>query len=69
MKNKYELFKQIIRECNYDNTYKMAWEKSIVELSSKYDLSKEKVVIKFEEISKKYIKYYWNQMIKLMKVY
>ena len=44
-------------------------EKSIVELSSKHDLSKEKVVIKFEEISKKYIKYYWNQMIKLMKVY
>lgn len=58
MKNKYELFKQIIRECNYDNTYKMAWGKSIVELSSKYDLSKEKVVIKFEEISKKYIKYF-----------
>lgn len=47
----------------------MAWGKSIVELSSKYGLSKEKVVIKFEEISKKYIKYYWNQMIKLMKVY
>ena len=69
MKNKYELFKQIIRECNYDNTYKMAWGKSIVELSSKYGLSKEKVVIKFEEISKKYIKYYWNQMIKLMKIY
>ena len=32
MKNKYELFKQIIIECNYDNTYKMAWGKSIVEL-------------------------------------
>ena len=30
MKNKYELFKQIIIECNYDNTYKMAWGKSIV---------------------------------------
>lgn len=63
MKNKYELFKQIIRECNYDNTYKMAWGKSIVELSSKYDLSKEKVIIKFDEIAKKYIKYYWNQII------
>lgn len=63
MKNKYELFKQIIIECNYDNTYKMAWGKSIVELSSKYDLSKEKVIIKFDEIAKKYIKYYWNQII------
>lgn len=63
MKNKYELFKKIIRECNYDNTYKMAWGKSIVELSSKYDLSKEKVIIKFDEIAEKYIKYYWNQII------
>lgn len=26
MKSKYELFKEIIKECNYDNTYKMAWE-------------------------------------------
>ena len=26
MKNKYESFKQIIRECNYDNTYKMSWK-------------------------------------------
>ncbi len=63
MKNKYELFKQIIRECNYDNTYKMAWGKSIVELSLKHDLSKEKVIIKFDEIAEKYIKYYWNQII------
>lgn len=63
MENKYELFKQIIIECNYDNTYKMAWGRSIVELSSKYDLSKEKVIIKFDEIAKKYIKYYWNQII------
>ena len=36
MKNKYESFKKIIRECNYDNTYKTAWGKSIVELSSKF---------------------------------
>ncbi len=63
MKNKYELFKKIIRECNYDNTYKMAWGKSIVELSLKHDLSKEKVIIKFDEIAEKYIKYYWNQII------
>lgn len=52
MKNKYELFKQIIIECNYDNTYKMAWGKSIVELSSKYDLSKEKVVINLKKSQK-----------------
>ena len=63
MKSKYELFKEIIKECNYDNTYKMAWGKSLIELSSELDLSKEKVVIKFEEIAKKYIKYYWNQII------
>ena len=26
-------FKKIIRECNYDNTYKMAMAKSLVEIS------------------------------------
>lgn len=30
MKNKYELFKQIIRECNYDNTYKMSWKNQLL---------------------------------------
>lgn len=63
MKSKYELFKEIIKECNYDNTYKMAWGKSLIELSSEIDLSKEKVIIKFGDIAKKYIKYYWNQII------
>lgn len=30
MNDNYRLFKQIIRESNYDNTYKMAWAKSLV---------------------------------------
>ena len=29
-------FKKIIRECEYSNTYKMAWAKAIIELSNKY---------------------------------
>lgn len=37
--------------------------KSLIELSSEIDLSKEKVIIKFGDIAKKYIKYYWNQII------
>lgn len=63
MKSKFELFKQIIRECNYDNTYKMAWAKSLVELSTHIELTNDKTVIKLEDIAKKYIKYYWNQTI------
>ena len=29
-------FKKVIRECEYSNTYKMAWAKAIIELSNKY---------------------------------
>ena len=63
MNNDYKLFKQIIRESNYDNTYKMAWAKSLVELSTQIDLNKDCIKISFNDIAKKYIKYYWNQTI------
>ena len=61
--NNYKLFKQIIRESNYDNTYKMAWSKSLVELSTQLNLDKNFIIISFEDIAKKYVKYYWNQTI------
>ena len=32
--NFYNIFKRIIRECNYDNTYKMAWAKALVEIAT-----------------------------------
>lgn len=63
MNNDYKLFKKIIRESNYDNTYKMAWAKSLVELSTQIDLNEDCIEISFTDIAKKYIKYYWNQTI------
>lgn len=63
MMNKFNVFKQIIRESNYDNTYKMAWAKSLVEISTQIDLTNEKITIQFSDIAKKHIKYYWNQTI------
>lgn len=61
--NFYNLFKKIIRECNYDNTYKMAWAKALVEISIENVSTDRLVCIKLEEMAKKYIKYYWNQTI------
>ena len=61
--NFYNTFKKIIRECNYDNTYKMAWAKALVELATEGVYEKDIVEIKLEDIAKKYIKYYWNQTI------
>lgn len=63
MNNDYILFKQIIRESNYDNTYKMAWAKSLVEISTQIDLTEDNITIPFTEIAKRFIKYYWNQTI------
>lgn len=60
---KYLVFKKIIRECNYDNTYKMAWAKALVELSGEIEMTEEKVVISLTQIAEKYLKYYWNQTI------
>ena len=61
--NFYNIFKRIIRECNYDNTYKMAWAKALVELAIEGVYEDDIVEIKLEDIAKKYIKYYWNQTI------
>lgn len=54
---------KIIKDCSFDNTYKMAWAKSIIEISCEAEQTNSIVLISFEEISKKYIKYYWNQTI------
>ena len=61
--NFYNIFKRIIREYNYDNTYKMAWAKSLVEIAIEREYDNEVVKIKLEDIAQKYIKYYWNQTI------
>lgn len=61
--NFYNTFKRIIRECNYDNTYKMAWARALVEIATEHSYEDSIVEIKLEDIAKKYIKYYWNQTI------
>lgn len=63
MSSELSLFKRIIKESNYDNTYKMAWARSLVELSCELELNTDSVVITLEQIAEKYIKYYWNQTI------
>lgn len=61
--NFYKRFTKIVRECNYDNTYKMAWAKSLVEICSNVDSQGEKLEITLKEIAQKFLKYYWNQTI------
>lgn len=61
--NFYNLFKRIIRECSYDNTYKMAWAKAMVEIAMENSCMEESVEIDLRLIAEKYIKYYWNQTI------
>lgn len=57
-------FKLIIRECDYSNTYKMAWAKAIVELSDQCaNNTYETTIINLSEIAEKMFKYYWDQTI------
>jgi len=53
---------RIISNCRFDNTYKMAWAKSIVETTVSKNINSE-LVISFEEIAELFLKYYWNQTI------
>ena len=64
MNNYLDDFKLIIRQCDYSNTYKMAWAKAIVELSGLYnDIDTEEVNINLCDIAEKMFKYYWDQTI------
>lgn len=57
-------FKKVIRECEYSNTYKMAWAKAIIELSNKYfDNANEYSELSLFDIALKMFKYYWDQTI------
>ncbi|MGK3722400.1 HNH endonuclease domain-containing protein [Priestia megaterium] len=55
----------LILNCNFDNTYKMAWSKALVELSLNIneDTEVETIAFDFGEIAKLCLKYYWNQTI------
>tara|TARA_B100002052_G_scaffold253812_1_gene243052 strand:+ start:451 stop:1374 length:924 start_codon:yes stop_codon:yes gene_type:complete len=50
----------IIRDCNMENTYKMSWVRSLVELSVKHPQKKH---IHFNDLSPLIFKYYWNQTL------
>lgn len=56
-------FKLLIREGNYDNTYKMAWAKALVEISIDINPVGNTIQVPISSIAKKVIKYYWNQTI------
>lgn len=55
----------IIINGSFDNTYKMAWAKAIVELSLAHKASNtdKPVIFDFSQIAELFIKYYWNQTI------
>ena len=55
----------IIINGSFDNTYKMAWAKAIVELSlaHKANTTDKPVIFDFSQIAELFIKYYWNQTI------
>ena len=53
-------FLRVIRNCNVDNTYKMAWAKALVEISCDEEKNER---IELKDIAKKIFKYYWNQTI------
>lgn len=55
----------ILRNCNYDNTYKMAWAKAITEISVEINNLeyREEIEITLEKVAEKVLKYYWDQTI------
>jgi len=59
----YNTFKKIIRNCSYENTYKMAWAKALVEISMEEGYERDEIEINLDNIARKYLKYYWNQTI------
>ena len=66
--NKYLIdFTKVISDCKYTNTYKMAWAKSIIELSiltTQYTYDNHgRIRFSFKEISERCFHYYWNQTI------
>lgn len=64
MSNMLDDLKKVIRECDYSNTYKMAWAKALVESSNMYlDSISSIVEISLYDIATKMFKYYWDQTI------
>ncbi len=57
---------EILQGMSNDNTYKLAWGRAIIEVILLDDFlvrNNEEIVIEFDEIAKKILKYYWNQIL------
>ncbi|MEK3910655.1 HNH endonuclease [Paenibacillus sp. FSL H7-0331] len=56
----------IIRNCSFDNTYKVAWAKAITEISHEYSYGnqeQEVIEITLTVIAEKVVRYYWDQTV------
>lgn len=53
----------IIEQMKNSNTYKLAWGRSILEISmnKEYEVIGDNTIISFHKIAEKFLKYYWNQ--------
>jgi len=51
----------VIENMNNENTYKLAWGRSILETIGETEINDD-IIISYNELSKKIIKYYWNQL-------
>ncbi|MCF7933114.1 MAG: HNH endonuclease [Acholeplasmataceae bacterium] len=56
-------FVDILKNCSYDNTYKMAWAKALVQTSEESNHIEQDglIVITLHDLARKIIGYYWNQ--------
>ena len=64
MNRQFETFKQIICTFNFSNTYKAAWAKALIELSSELPIAENRMEITLSQIAEKYTKYYWDILIR-----
>lgn len=53
---------EIIENMNNDNTYKLAWGRALLEIIIELEEIKDINTIHFQDIAKKMLKYYWNQI-------
>lgn len=61
-----EKWLHIIRNCSFDNTYKMAWAKSITEIAIEHEISANSdriIEIHLRDIAKNVLRYYFEQTI------
>lgn len=57
-----KMWLEIIENMSNDNTYKLAWGRALLEIISELKDVEDINIIHFDEISKKMLKYYWNQV-------